>query len=89
MAKGKKSSALYTLKQNVEKSDIVGVVKEEYTSELWNKRLGHMTKKVLKILLEKNILPGINGTEINFCGHCIVGKKRRVAFIRDGPKRDT
>ena len=32
MAKGKKSSALYTLKQNVEKSDIVGVVKEEYTS---------------------------------------------------------
>ena len=48
-----------------------------------------MTEKGLKILLEKNILPGINGTEINFCGHCIVGKQRRVSFIRDGPKIDT
>ena len=46
----------------MEKSNIVGVAKEESTSELWHKRLGHMTGRGLKILAQKKLLHGIKGT---------------------------
>ena len=46
----------------MEKSDIVAVAKEESTSDLWHKRLGHMTERGLKITVEKNLLPRIKGT---------------------------
>ena len=46
----------------MEKTYIVGLVKEESKSDLWHKILGHMTKWGLKILAEQNILPRIKGT---------------------------
>ena len=67
--KGQKSGTLYTLKSNVEKSDIVSVAKEDSTSDLWHRILGHMTERGLKILAETEILPRIKGTKIKFCEH--------------------
>ena len=46
----------------MEKSDIVGLAKEESTSDLWHKRIGHVTEIWLKIVVEQNLLPGIKGT---------------------------
>jgi hypothetical protein len=62
VAKGQKIGTLYTLKSKLQKSDIVVVTKEEPTTYLWHKRLGHMTERGLKILVEKKLFPGIKGT---------------------------
>ena len=85
VAKGQKGGTLYTLKSNVEKSDIVGVAKEEPTSDLWHKILGHMTERGLKFLAKQKLLPGIKGTENKFFEHCIMVKQKRSIFYLGWP----
>lgn len=41
-----------------------------------------MSERGLKILIGKNILPGLKSLELNFYEHCIYGKQRRVLFMR-------
>jgi len=62
IAKGHKISTLYTLKSKLQKLDIVVVTKEEPTTNLWHKRLEHMTKRGLKFLVEKKLLHRIKDT---------------------------
>ena len=45
-----------------------------------------MTDRGFKILVEQKFLPRIEGTNFKFCEQCIMGKQKRVPFIRDGPK---
>ena len=61
-AKGQKISTLCTLKSKVEKLDIVCFAKEESTTYLWHKRLGHMIERGFKILGGQKLFPGIKGT---------------------------
>ena len=62
-------------------------VKEETSPDLWHKHLGHMSEKGLKILVGKNILPGLRSYELDLCEHCIYGRQRRVSFMRGGHER--
>ena len=46
-----------------------------------------MSEKGLKILVGKNILPGLRSYELDLCEHCIYGRQRRVSFMRGGHER--
>ena len=73
MAKG--LEVLYTLTENKKISNVVVVAKEGNSTDLWHKQLGHMSERGLRILVGKNILPGLKSHEINFCEHYIYGNQ--------------
>ncbi|KAL0357378.1 UNVERIFIED_CONTAM: Retrovirus-related Pol polyprotein from transposon TNT 1-94 [Sesamum calycinum] len=53
-------------------------------SNLWHKRLGHISMKGLELLHKHGILSGsIN--EIDFCDDCILGKQHKVHFPSSSP----
>ena len=55
--------------------------------ELWNKRIGHMSKKGMHILANQKLLPEVKGEHLERCVNCLVGKQNRVAFHSRPPKR--
>jgi hypothetical protein len=60
VAEGKKRGTLYTLKSKLQKEDIVATAtKEDPTTNLWHKILGHLTERGLKIHAEQKIFPRI------------------------------
>ncbi|KAK9215025.1 hypothetical protein WN944_007028 [Citrus x changshan-huyou] len=50
------------------------------TTKLWHVRLGHAGEKSLQTLMRHGFLKGTKTCKLNFCEHCVVGKKTRVKF---------
>ncbi|KAH9666242.1 Integrase catalytic domain-containing protein [Citrus sinensis] len=50
------------------------------TTKLWHVRLGHAGEKSLQTLMRHGLLKGTKTCKLNFCEHCVVGKKTRVKF---------
>ncbi|KAH9733975.1 hypothetical protein KPL71_017220 [Citrus sinensis] len=50
------------------------------TTKLWHVRLGHAGEKSLQTLMRYELLKGTKTCKLNFCEHCVVGKKTRVKF---------
>ncbi|KAH9699706.1 hypothetical protein KPL71_024470 [Citrus sinensis] len=50
------------------------------TTKLWHIRLGHAEEKSLQTLMRHGLLKGTKTCKLNFCEHCVVGKKTRVKF---------
>ncbi|KAH9733955.1 Integrase catalytic domain-containing protein [Citrus sinensis] len=50
------------------------------TTELWHIRLRHAGEKYLQTLMRHELLKGTKTCKLNFCEHCVVGKKTRVKF---------
>ena len=46
----------------------------ENSSFLWHKRLGHISKERLKILVKQNILPVLDFSDFDVCIECLKGK---------------
>ncbi|TXG57032.1 hypothetical protein EZV62_018345 [Acer yangbiense] len=86
VARGKKCSSLYFMQAKV--SDcIINIVDNESTTELWHRRLGHMSEKGLMVLAKKNLLSGMKNAPLKKCAHCLAGKQNRVAFKTSPPSR--
>ncbi|GKB76256.1 putative RNA-directed DNA polymerase [Tanacetum coccineum] len=56
-------------------------------TELWHKRLGHMSEKGMSILSKKNVLSGVHDINLKKCSHCLAGKQTRLAFKSRSPFR--
>ncbi|KAH9752745.1 Integrase catalytic domain-containing protein [Citrus sinensis] len=50
------------------------------TTKLWHVRLGHAGEKSLQTLMRHELLKSTKTCKLNFCEHCVVGKKSRVKF---------
>src|SRR5262249_16020150 len=59
----------------------------EASMELWHKRLGHMSEKGLKMLMNKELLPNIKHGPLKTCTYCLAGKQNKVAFKRNSCSR--
>jgi hypothetical protein len=55
---------------------------------LWHQRLGHIGKKGLRTLKDKNLVEGLFhcNIEFDFCEHCIYGKQNHVQFYSSSHK---
>ena len=53
-------------------------------TENFHKRLGHMSKKGLEVLLERDELPGLKSLDLELSEHCLYGKKIGRNFLRIG-----
>ncbi|KAL0458873.1 UNVERIFIED_CONTAM: Retrovirus-related Pol polyprotein from transposon TNT 1-94 [Sesamum latifolium] len=64
---------------------IVASVTHMNTSDLWHKRLGHISSKGLELLHKHGVLNDkIN--DLSFCDDCILGKHHKVHFPHPSPK---
>lgn len=48
----------------------------------WHQRLGHMSERGLKILLNRNLLPGLKSLDLCFCEQSLFGKWNSLQFAR-------
>ncbi|GJZ27300.1 putative RNA-directed DNA polymerase [Tanacetum coccineum] len=86
VARGKRESKLYMTHPKISKS-IVNAVDNDDMTELWHKRLGHMSEKGMSILSKKNVLSGVHDINLKKCSHCLAGKQTRLAFKSRSPFR--
>ncbi|CAH9117929.1 unnamed protein product [Cuscuta epithymum] len=86
VARGKRCSKLYMTHPKIFK-DRVNVMVNTDMTDLWHKRLGHMSEKGMSLLLERNVLPGVHDIHLKKCSHCLAGKQNRVSFKSHPPSR--
>jgi hypothetical protein len=77
--KGEKVGTLYLCTGNIDSSIYLACTGVDKT--LWNHRLGQMSEKGMQILHKRNLLPNLKQIDLDFCEHCVYGKKR-VIFLR-------
>ncbi|KAK3020800.1 hypothetical protein RJ639_047756 [Escallonia herrerae] len=49
-------------------------------SELWHKRLGHLSEGGMLELHKSKLLQGVKSCKLDFCKFCVFGKQKRVSF---------
>ena len=64
MACGKKTGTLYMTSSP---RDTIAVAKVNTDIRLWHRRLGHMSKKGMKMLLSKGKLPELKSIDFDMC----------------------
>src|ERR1043165_3980097 len=82
VARGKKRGSLYMVEAS---ADAVNVISSDQSqTKLWHQRLGHMSEKGMKMLVARGKLPELKKVESGFCEPCILGKKKKVTFVKTG-----
>ncbi|RVW77417.1 Retrovirus-related Pol polyprotein from transposon TNT 1-94 [Vitis vinifera] len=81
LARGKKTGTLYITSCL---RDIIAVADASTDTSLWHRRLGHMSEKGMKILLSKGKLPKLKSIDFDICESCILGKQKKVSFLKTG-----
>ncbi|RVW21719.1 Retrovirus-related Pol polyprotein from transposon TNT 1-94 [Vitis vinifera] len=81
LAHGKKTGTLYMTSCP---RDTIVVVDASTDTSLWHHRLGHMSEKGMKMLLSKGKLPELKSIDFDMCESCILGKQKKVSFLKTG-----
>ena len=79
LARERKHLNLYVTQGSIH-GDSINLVESEALSELWHKRLSHMSDRGITYLAKKNLLVGMKQTKVKICVHCLTGKQKRVSF---------
>ncbi|GJU00528.1 retrovirus-related pol polyprotein from transposon TNT 1-94 [Tanacetum coccineum] len=61
--------------------NIVNAIDNDDMTELWHKRLGHISEKGMSILSKKNVLFGVHDINLKKCSHCLAGKQTSVLLL--------
>uniref|UniRef100_A0A7N2RFG7 Integrase catalytic domain-containing protein n=1 Tax=Quercus lobata TaxID=97700 RepID=A0A7N2RFG7_QUELO len=81
LTRGKKTGTLYMTSSP---RDTIAVADASTDISLWHRRLGHMSEKGMKMLLSKGKLPELKSIDFDMCESCILGKQKRVSFLKTG-----
>ncbi|KAF8388510.1 hypothetical protein HHK36_027184 [Tetracentron sinense] len=84
VAMSEKKATLYRMKAHLFKGK-VNTILEDSSPNLWHQRLGHMSEKGIQVLENMQLLPGMKGTSIEPCDHCLSGKQHRQHKWRNIP----
>ncbi|KAG8370165.1 hypothetical protein BUALT_Bualt14G0088900 [Buddleja alternifolia] len=88
LARGKQHSNLYLTRAKVIRDSVNAVesndriIESDDKTELWHRRLSHISEKGLDCLAKKNVLHGVKRAKLEKCAHCFAGKQRRVSFAK-------
>ena len=86
VARGTKYSTLYLAQAKVIK-DVINAAEFVDGTNLWHKRLCHMSEKGMTVLAKKNLLSDVKNAHLQKCSHCFAGKQNRVSFKNHSPSR--
>ena len=81
LAHGKKTGTLY---MTLSPRDTITVTDASTDTSLWHRRLGHMSEKWMNMLLSKGKLPKLKSINLGTCESYILGKQKRVSFLKIG-----
>ena len=81
LARRKKTNTLYMTSSP---RDTIVVAEAGTNASLWNHRRGFMSEKGMKMLLSKGKLPELRSINLDMCEICILGKQKRVSFLKFG-----
>ncbi|RVW71155.1 Retrovirus-related Pol polyprotein from transposon TNT 1-94 [Vitis vinifera] len=81
LARGKKTGTLYMTSCP---RDTIAVADASTDTSLWHRRLGHISEKGMKMLLSKGKLPELKSIDFDMCESCILGKQKKVSFLKTG-----
>ena len=81
LARGKKIGTLY---MTLSPRDTIAIAETNTDTSLWYHRLGHMSEKGMKILLSRGKLPELKSIDFDMCESCILGKRKKVSFLKTG-----
>ena len=77
VARGKKCSSLYLLQASIW-NNLVNVVESNNMSQLWHKRLSHISENGLDCLAKTSLLPGLKDVKLDMCNNCVKAKKNLI-----------
>lgn len=84
--RGTRRYNLYYLNESTVFEDIATTEQSEVAAKesamLWHMRLAHPGEKSLNTLIQKNMLKGAIASKLDFCEHCVKGKKTRSRFSK-------
>jgi len=86
VGRGTKHSTLYITQAKIIK-DVVHAAEFVDGTDLWHKRLCHMSEKGKSVLVRKNVLSDVGKTHLQKSSHCFGGKQTRVSFKSHLPSR--
>ncbi|GMH09540.1 hypothetical protein Nepgr_011381 [Nepenthes gracilis] len=86
VARGWKTSGLYVLQATTEVEEVNATSSLE-SSDLWHRRLGHMSERGMGHLAKKSLIPEMDEDRLKICSHCIAGKQKRVSFQGDSSSK--
>ncbi|KAK8537987.1 hypothetical protein V6N12_044126 [Hibiscus sabdariffa] len=86
VARGKNSSNLYLMQASTSR-DTVKVTVNDNSTELWHKRLSHMSENGINCLAKNDQLSGLKNATLKNRAHFLAGKQRRVSFSSRPPHR--
>ncbi|GJZ26400.1 retrovirus-related pol polyprotein from transposon TNT 1-94, partial [Tanacetum coccineum] len=75
VARGNKRGSLYMVE--VPSDGINASIDGRGNAALWHQRLGHMSKKGMKILASKGRIPDLQKVVVGFCKPCVLGKQKK------------
>nr|GFA06100.1 zinc finger, CCHC-type [Tanacetum cinerariifolium] len=78
-----KGNYVYSLDGWAESGEaIVGIQEKESLAQVWQKRLGHISKAGFHELEKREVLRNKGLGKLEFCKHCVLGKSTRGSFDR-------
>lgn len=69
-----KGSKFCTLYKTTLSKDCIALITFENDTMTWHRRLGHMSEKGIKMMLEKDMLNRLTLLELGHCEYYILGK---------------
>lgn len=71
IAHGKKEGIVYVTSGS---NGTISITSSKVGTITWHRRLGHMSKKGIKVLLSNGKLPRLKSIDLNLCEDCIFRK---------------
>nr|GEV75445.1 protein kinase-like domain, phloem protein 2-like protein [Tanacetum cinerariifolium] len=85
VARGNKRESLYMVEVPSDGSN--ASIDGRGNAALWHQRLGHMSERGMKILDSKDRIPDLQKAVVGFCEPCVLGKQKKVSFVKYGNTR--
>lgn len=79
VTKGSKRGTLYYLRCKALPGKFLAVAEIASHTELWHKRLGHMSQKGIEVLSSLKRLD-VKGKNLDFCNDCLYGKQKKSSY---------
>ncbi|XP_073130870.1 uncharacterized mitochondrial protein AtMg00300-like [Henckelia pumila] len=86
----KVATNLYVLMGEIHKEAelaIASIGSGEESTVLWHRKLGHMSKRGMKIISERKLLSGLKKVTLPFCENCVTSKQHRLKFDTSTAKK--
>ncbi|CAH9125759.1 unnamed protein product [Cuscuta epithymum] len=87
IARGQKHGTLYMVEVSTDEAN--AAVEDTLVSTLWHQRIGHISENGMKMLSSKGKIPDLKNSKLNFCEPCVLGKQKRVTFVKTGQSPNT